>query len=156
MVTRTKLPRQIFQVWFETKKNANTPDAQAAISTALELHLAGFGNQPKRRWHGRTNHGMKLRGTERRRYSELCVRFLRIARSLEPDATQAALTAIRTVFPDASVDVRVTVREVIKMGYPRNEAGFVALIMNGDSDGDCIVIDSTGKVVREHVIEFGP
>lgn len=155
-MSRTKLPRR-FEAWFTTKHNASTPEARAAISTALELHLAPFGNRPKRRWHGRTNHGMKLRGTERKRCSELCVRFSRIARSLEPDATRAALTAIRTVFPDAKVDVRITTREVIKMyGWDRQYAAFMAAIMNGDSDGDCIVVDSTGKVIREHVIEFGP
>lgn len=155
MPTRTKLTPRITEVWFTTKHNASTPEARAAITLALELHLVGFGQHPKRRWHGRTNHGMKLRGTERRRYSEVCVRFLRLEPNLRSEATEAALTAIRTVFADASVDVRVTIREVIKTGYPRSEAGFVAAIMNGDSDGDCIVIDPvTNKVIREHVIEF--
>jgi hypothetical protein len=152
--TRTKLPRRI-EVWFTTKHNASTPKARAAISTALELHLAPFGNKPKRRWHGRTTYGKKQPRGEKHR-SELCVRFSRIARDLEPDATNAALAAIRTVFPDASVDVRVTVREVIKKyGVDRHEAAFIASISNGDSDGDCIVIDDvTGKIIREHVTEF--
>jgi hypothetical protein len=152
--TRTKKTPRITEFWFTTKHNASTPEARAAITLALELHLVGFGQHPKRRWHGRTNHGRKLRGTERRRYSEVCVRFSRLARNLEADATQATLTAIRTVFADASVDVRVTIREVIKMGYQRYEAGFIAASMNGDSDGDCIVIGADGKQIREHVLEF--
>jgi hypothetical protein len=153
--TRTKKTPHITEVWFTTKRNASTPEARASITAALELHLVGFGQAPKRRWHGRTNHGMKLKRTERGRSSELCVRFLKLEPHLRSEATQAALTAIRTVFPDASVDVRVTVRQVIKMyGYDRHEARFIAAIMNGDSDGDCIVIGPDGKLIRESVLEF--
>jgi hypothetical protein len=151
----TKQPKRIFEVWFTTKHNASTPEARAALTAALELHLGGFGNRLKRRWHGRTTYGKKRR-TTRGHYSEFCVRFSRLDLNLESEATQAALTAIRTVFVDASVQARVTTEEFMaRYGMPRDEAAFMALIANGDSDGDCIVIDpATGEVIREHVIEF--